>query len=290
MKKIDAHNHPEWLGYNLERYLENMELNGIEKTWLLSWECPENDFPPANLDVCVAGLSGDDSGPIPFSLCMLYAQRAPEKFVLGYAPDPRRPDAVRRLKSAVKHYNVKVCGELKIRMIYDNHDALELFRFCGENQLPVIFHLQYPGKTLEYWNNRREWYGGDMDTVEAMLKKCPDTIFLGHAQAFWANISKDDRGLSTEYPQGEVVRGGRLECLLRKYDNLYCDCSAGSCHNALSRDPDYTRDFVLEFQDRLLYARDQFDSIHAGLFESMGLPEDVLKKVFYQNAEKLIGA
>ncbi len=40
MRIIDAHNHPDWHGYNLEKFLANMAQHGIEKTWLFSWECP----------------------------------------------------------------------------------------------------------------------------------------------------------------------------------------------------------------------------------------------------------
>ena len=34
MKIIDAHNHPDWHGHNLERFIANMDQYGISKTWL----------------------------------------------------------------------------------------------------------------------------------------------------------------------------------------------------------------------------------------------------------------
>ena len=40
MKIIDAHNHPDWHGHDLDKYLVNMDQYGIEKTWLMNWECP----------------------------------------------------------------------------------------------------------------------------------------------------------------------------------------------------------------------------------------------------------
>ena len=43
---------------------------------------------------------------------------------------------------------------------------------------------------------------------------------------------------------------------MRKYDNLYCDVSAGSGMNAFMRDPDYTDKFIAEFSDRILYGCD----------------------------------
>ncbi len=37
---IDAHNHPDWHGHDLAKFLANMDANGIDVTWLLSWEAP----------------------------------------------------------------------------------------------------------------------------------------------------------------------------------------------------------------------------------------------------------
>ena len=44
--------------------------------------------------------------------------------------------------------------------------------------------------------------------------------------------------------------------LLRNYENLYCDMSAFSCYNALTRDLDYSYRFIEEFGDRMMYAID----------------------------------
>ena len=77
---------------------------------------------------------------------------------------------------------------------------------------------------------------------------------------------------------------------MREYPNLFCDISAGSGNRALSRDRDFTKAFLLEFQDRILYARDYFDNVHQELLNSLGLPEEVLAKIYAGNAERLITA
>ena len=41
---IDAHNHPDWHKHDFEKFIANMDKNGIDKTWLLSWETPYGDF------------------------------------------------------------------------------------------------------------------------------------------------------------------------------------------------------------------------------------------------------
>ena len=286
---IDAHNHADWLGYNFDDCIADMDKRSIGKTWLLSWETPADEYnPESNFNMPVS-LPG--KGPVPFAAGLDYKRRAPERFILGYAPDPREPDAVDKLKNAVITYGVQVCGEVKLRMMYDNPDAVRLFRWCGEAGLPVTLHFDYDTATETGKNYPRPnwWYGGGIDCFERLLKLCPETNFLGHAPGFWCHISNDNLGLHASYPKGPVIPGGRIEELLDKYPNLYCDCSAGSCRNALTRDLEYTKNFVLRFQDRLLYARDCFDNTHQELFDSLGLPENVLEKIYHLNAEKLAG-
>ena len=57
---------------------------------------------------------------------------------------------------------------------------------------------------------------------------------------------------------------------------------------ALQRDPIYAKEFLLEFQDRLLYARDDFNNKHQEFLTSLELPREVLEKIYHLNAEKLI--
>ena len=293
---IDAHNHADWHGRNFDRFIENMDKFHIDKTWLLSWEAPVGDFNPNDIwafphpmsQSSELGIAG--SGPVPFELCVKYKEKAPDRFILGYAPDPRRPDAIQRLKSAINIYGVQVCGEVKLRMMYDNPDAIRLFRFCGEMGLPVTLHFDYDKATETGYAFPRPswWYGGDIHVLERLLQQCPETNFLGHAPGFWCHISNDDQGLTNAYPSGPVIPGGMIEQLLTKYPNLYCDMSAGSAQTALSRDKEYTKKLLITFQDRMVYARDYFDNDLQTLLGELDLPADVLEKIYHKNAEKLV--
>ncbi len=282
---IDAHNHPDWHGHDLSRFLANMDANGIDVTWLLSWECPPGEYDPQFHHV-VPDLGA--LGPIPFSRCLSYAERAPDRFVLGFCPDPRRSEAISRMRAMKEIYGVRVCGELKVRMTYDNPDALRLFRFCGEQGLPVVVHIDYevPAQNQHPWPSW--WYGGGIDALERVLRACPATTFLGHAPGFWAHISADGTHDKVSYPEGPVVPGGRLVTMLRACPNLWCDTSAGSGWNALNRDRGFARQFLLEFQDRVLYGRDYFDSRHRELLASLDLPPAVLEKILCGNALRLV--
>jgi len=289
MYKIDAHNHPDFCNMNFEKSIENMNQNGIDKTILLSWENPWDENYMSNKTSCPSPLSYDV--PVPFECCLNYYEKAPDRFILGYCPDPRKPDAIYKLKSAIDTYGVKVCGEVKFRMMYDNPDIIDLFRFCGEQGLPVTLHIDNATAHMAHPASYRKhyWYGGDILTLERTLELCPETNFLGHAPGFWGCISGDDEWKTVGYPKGPVLPGGHVERLLEKFPNLYCDCSAGSGCIALSRDKEYTKKLVETYPDRFVFARDEFSSNLAELFDSLGLSNELLEGFYHGNIEKLMG-
>ena len=285
MQIIDAHNHPDWHGHDLAHFLQNMAQYHIDRTWLFSWECPADEYDPQYNNV----MPGDYRGyPIPFERCLAYKQAAPDRFVLGYAPDPRRPDAIDRIEAAISIYGVKLYGELKLRMMYDNPDALRVFRYCGEKGLPVTVHLDYEFDTGRKYPRPNWWYGGGIEPFERAVRACPGTVFIGHAPGFWAHISGDDQFDKAAYPTGLVSPGGKVPLMLRTYPNLYADLSAGSAYTALSRDPGFGREFLLEFQDRLLFARDYFDGRMQAFLDSQGLSDEVYGKLYAGNALRLV--
>ena len=289
---IDFHQHPDWYGYDFDKIVCNMDQYGIDQALLLTWEAPRNEFSPVFLPV-LPSYSASEDGPISFQHCLAYKQRAPERFLLGYAPDPRLPNGIDKFRTAVDAYDVRVCGEVKLCMMYDNPDAIEFFRFCGERNLPVILHMDYPHQALNREfrpteDKRNYWYGGGIEVLERVLQRCPKTFFLGHASGFWSHISGDDCYDRELYPSGSIQPGGRLPELLRKYPNLYCDASADSGYNALKRDKEFAREFLVEFQDRVLYGRDRFDNIHQKLLNNLDLPTVVLEKIYSGNARKLV--
>lgn len=281
---IDSHNHPNYWNMTCEKIVENMKKYNIDRTWLLSLETPEFEYSPEYHRI----TWGDQSGPIPFAHCLACVENHPDKFVLGYAPDPRSLYAISKLEAAIESYGVRVYGEVMLRMMYDNPDAISVFRYCGERGLPVIVEINYgigdggPYATPGYW------YGGGIDAFERTIRQCPDTVFLGHGPGFWAHISGDDLYLETSYPQGPVVPGGKVPEMMRTYDNLYCDLSAGSGLTALMRDVSFSKSFLLEFQDRVLFGRDIWDNKLQEFLNSLGLPDDVLAKIYAGNSLKLV--
>ena len=84
---IDAHNRPDWHGHDLAKFLANMDANGIDVTWLLSWEAPADEVDPTFTHVVPGGGEG---APVPFARCLSYVERAPGRTTVRFSPLERR--------------------------------------------------------------------------------------------------------------------------------------------------------------------------------------------------------
>ena len=217
------------------------------------------------------------------------AERYPGRFIAGTTVDPHDPHAHQRLKAAVENFRVRVFGEFKRRMRYDDPDAIRLFQYCGELGLPVIFHLG-PDVPASRRSERLAMVdGGGIEVMEAPLRLCPRTQFLGHAPGFWREISGDADQEPLAYPAGKPIVGrSRLLDYLDKYPNLNCDLSADSGHTALSRDLNFSRKFLVDHQDRVFFGRDLFSNQLYDLLVSLDLPSTVLAKILSGNALRLV--
>jgi len=130
--------------------------------------------------------------------------------------------------------------------------VLNLFKHAENIGFPVIFD------SCDRIGGR---YGLHDDPGLPQLEYCLQTFprlkILGHGPAFWAEIAELKEPLSKNaYPNYPVEKEGAVPRLLRKYDNMYADLSAGSGFNAFSRDPEYAVKFINEFQDKLFYGTD----------------------------------
>lgn len=281
---IDAHQHPNWLGHNIDKIVENMNRHQIDVSWMLTWEGPLEER-----DLYYFRVGDPRREMIPLEDVLDACNRYPTRFIAGYAPDPRDPKSLPRIEAAVELYNVKVYGEWKYRILVDSPECIQTFRLCGKLNLPVIIHFDVPflppNDLDKYF---KMWYGGTIENFENVLKMCPETIFLGHGPGYWRYLSGDGDSHSEIYPEGDLVPNGQIPPLMRQYPNLYCDLSAGSAKKALSRNPGFAKEFIDEFQDRILFARDQFDSMMFDFLISLKLPEEIKEKVFHQNALRLV--
>jgi predicted TIM-barrel fold metal-dependent hydrolase len=159
------------------------------------------------------------------------------------------PDAEALLTSAVKKGAIGF-GELKFHVEAAGPELQRMYALAADLNVPVLVHFQEVPHTPA-----EGVFSTGFRNFEAMLKKYPTTRFIGHADAFWANISAGYANDSA-YPSGKIAPGGITDKLLSDYPNLFGDLSANSGNNALSRDPEFTEGFLKRHEDKLIFGSD----------------------------------
>jgi len=266
---IDMHLHVAHKGRTLAQAIAHLDAHSIDCAANLALE-DEHHLPPfATEDV------------------LDHAAQYPDRLIPFCSVDPRDPLRLERIRG----YAARGCkgfGEHKTKLPADDPQSVEIYQLCGELGLPVVVHFQ------------RETYNYTFPAFESVLQACPGTVFIGHAQDWWANISAVVP-TDTHYPTGPVAPGGVTDRWLTEYDNLYGDLSAGSGLNAMSRDEAFAADFLVRHRRRLLWATDCpcTDGAGAGIkgecFASRSLPllrrlvsADAFADVTHNNAARLL--
>jgi uncharacterized protein len=175
---------------------------------------------------------------------------APGRFTWFASADVAQPAGADALTQAVKR-GARGFGEMKFHYATGGPEFRRAYALAGELGVPILIHFQ----EVDHFDNEGTWSPGFATTFESVLKAFPRTTFIGHADAFWANVSADYHN-EAAYPAGPIVRGGITDRLLGDYPNLYGDLSANSGNNMLSRDAAFTADFLTRHQDKLLFGSD----------------------------------
>jgi len=241
---IDIHQH---LGYSDrpdDVFLEHQRKMGITKTILL----------PAGRPVQTGSTHEGFSNGLQAKClgnadCYRFAKAHPKEYLFGGNEVPDLDDAVKEIEKYLKLGGV-IIAEQKFGVDCDSTEMQKIYQLAAHYHVPILMHWQYM------------MYNYGFDRFYKMLEKYPKTIFIGHAQTFWANIDKknvdDDVKL---YPGGKVTPGGITDRYLSDYPNMFGDLSAGSGLNALTRDEDHARDFLHRHQDKLIYGSDCNDLV-----------------------------
>jgi predicted TIM-barrel fold metal-dependent hydrolase len=175
---------------------------------------------------------------------------APRRFTWFNSYDVAAPDAERVLTQAVKD-GAQGFGELKYHVAADGPELRRIYALAAELRVPILIHFQ----EVDHFAGEGTWSTGFAKTFEAVLQAYPKTTFIGHADAFWANVSADYHN-DAAYPTGPITRGGVTDRWLAAYPNLFGDLSANSGNNALSRDAAFTADFLTRHRSKLLFGSD----------------------------------
>lgn len=253
---------------------------GIKRAVLLPIVNPETPAPIQSIDDVIE-MARNDSRFIPF--CNIDPRGMTNSYT---AP----------LGEWIQYYKQKGCrgiGEVCANLPFLDPLCQNLFRHTEENELPLTFHI-----APEIGNCYGLYDDPGLPQLEECLRRFPTLKFFGHSQAFWAEMAelrdiRDRRG----YPDYPVRKEGALPRLMRKYENLYGDLSAGSGYNALARDLEYAARFMEEFQDRLFFGTDicsPTDKVWLAelMFrmraENM-ISESVFQKIARENAIRVLG-
>jgi predicted TIM-barrel fold metal-dependent hydrolase len=289
---IDSHQHVGYINHDASAVIDEMDRLGIDQAWILTWYLPSDEDSPdyhSGSDPRYMRPDGTHAA-MPLSGVIEACRRYPDRFIPGYCPDPRLPQAPALLEAACRMHGIRICGEWSYRTPLDDPRSLNLLRKAGELGCPVVLHMDAPwrpdGRGSRVYDP--QWYAGSIDALERALQACPQTTIIGHAPGFWRYLSGDEPHTSALRPQGSVTPGGKVIELLNTCPNLYADLSAGSGLTALSRDVSHARSFILKHADRLLYGRDQYGHDLYAFLQTLDLPAAVLDKLLSGNAQRLL--
>jgi hypothetical protein len=264
-----------------EQLIERFDAIGIEAAVILPGVSPEGDWETQGmgevLEVC---------------------RQWPQRFIPFCNVDPRQLSISPRtpLDPFLEHYKERGCrglGEITANLPFDDPLVQNLFDGCQRLDLPVTFHVApHIGGCYGLYDEP------GLPRLERMLRSYPDLRFLGHSQAFWAEMAPLEKPADRlGYPQYPVRTEGVLPKLFRQYPNLLGDLSAGSGYNALARDEEYAARFCEEFQDRLFFGTDicapdtevLLDGLLKKLRDDGAISETAFGKIARENAAKLLG-
>jgi uncharacterized protein len=268
MRVIDIHQHTHYAGRSDETLVEHQRAMGIDRTVLL----------PAGSRLGLdADCYGNDS-------VVELARRYPDKFVYFANEVPDIPGAKSVLEKYLK-LGAAGIGEQKFPVDCTSDAIALVAQIAGHFHVPVLLHFQHNRYNTGFLNFHRT------------LERFPRVNFIGHAQTFWGNIDKN-HVQDVLYPKGPVTAGGYTDRLLTDYPNMYGDLSAGSGLNALTRDEEHARAFLLRHRNKLMFGSDCDDHIGSGekcsgsqclaTLRRLVTDERALKDILAGNAKRVI--
>ena len=275
---IDIHQHLGYSGRPDDVFLKHQQALGATMTILL----PAGRFvsSPSTHEGRANGLQAEARGN---EACYEFARAHRDAYAFGANEVPDIGEATKEIERYLRR-GAAVIAEQKFGVDCDGPAMQRIYEVAREFDVPVLMHWQHG------------MYNYGFDRFHKMLEKYRTVTFIGHAQTWWANIDRDHTDQSVLYPKGPVARGGLTDRYLSDYPNMYGDLSAGSGLNALTRDEEFTRDFLVRLQDKLVFGSDCSDHEGAGptcqgsqtiaLIRRLATPS-VARKLLYGNARRL---
>ncbi|NLO07592.1 MAG: amidohydrolase family protein [candidate division WS1 bacterium] len=222
-------------------------------------------------------------------------ERYPDRLIPFCSLDPRAgrnsvEEDFRRFLQIYREMGCRGVGETTCNLPMDDPLVWNMFSACADEGMPVTIHI---GPRIGGCYGLYDELG--LPRLEKTLREFPDLIVFGHSQPFWAEIDAD---VTQETRGGSVkgsVRPGRLVDLFERYENLWGDLSAGSGHNALTRDPAFALEFIESFRDRLMFGTDlaypEHEPPNPAHFRSLRgeVSDEAWENLAWRNIDRVLG-
>ena len=196
------------------------------------------------------------------------------------------------------------------RVAIDDPRLDPIWAKCGELGIPVLIHAADP---------KPFWEDFDKDNERWLeLKTHPRRKRSNNDPASWEQIIAEQHNIFKRHPNTTFINAhfgwyannlGRLSELMDEMPNMYVEIAAIIAE--LGRQPRNAREFFEKYQDRILFGKDSWKPeefpTYFRVLESddeyfpyhkkyhafwamygMDLPDEILKKVYYKNALKIV--
>jgi predicted TIM-barrel fold metal-dependent hydrolase len=195
------------------------------------------------------------------------------------------------------------------RVAVDDPRLDPIWEKCGALKIPVLIHSGEPSAFFDPMDNRNERW--------LELKLHPDRARPSSKYPSWKQVMSEQHHVFSKHRNTVFVAAhfgwlaNNLEALGNMLDtlpNVYTEFAA--VLEEIGREPKAARKFFLKYQDRILFGKDTWSVGEYGFYFRMletedeyfpplrkyhafwsmyglGLPDDVLKKIYYKNGLKL---
>lgn len=283
------------------------------------------DMDALNLQVMV-NLSGGSGDNLKTGLANMKGQY-PRRFLLFANVDFSRIDepdfgrkAAAQLEQDVKNgaQGLKVFKNLGLtatdksgkRVATDDARLDPIWAKCAELKIPVLIHT---GEPRQFFDPQDKYNERWLELKQYPSRARPASKFPG-----WEQVMAEQHRLFRKHPKTIFINahlgwlGGdlaRLGQLMDEMPNMYTEI--GAVLAELGRQPRYARAWLIKYQDRVMFGKDSWEpSEYHTYFRvletqdeyfdyyrkrhafwkmyGLGLPDEVLKKLYYKNALKVI--
>jgi len=293
---------------------------------LAQWTDIVGEMDQLNLQVLV-NLSGGRGGQLISGLETVTASPEPDRMVFFTTLDFRQgvepgfgDRAAAQLKRDVlagavglkffKNFGISVRDGYGQRVPVDHPELDPVFKMCAELNIPVLIHVGEPASFYEPVDSFNERW---LELTLLPNRRLPADQY----PSFEEMMSERDR-LFAKHPKTRFIAAHmgwhandlvRLGLLLDRLPNVYVE--TGAILYELGRQPRTSREFFIRYQNRILFGKDSYRPnefpYYWRVFETtdeyfdyyrryhafwkmygMDLPDEVLKKVYYVNALKVV--